>query len=136
MVKINPDSIRMDFRSAGFSWGQPGNSLSSNTPVSFHREIIHQERRQRNLTYPVMEMKKFHQEDGEVYVIQVAGIVKTSWSKKLGGLSIVKIPQDNGDGNQVTRLQGWLPDQAALHGILTTLYNHRYKLLSVECLNS
>ena len=67
------------------------------------------------------------------YVIHVAGRLDESWADRLGGLSIVTIEEDEGD-QPVSILKGCLPDQAALFGILTTLYNLRYPLLFVRYL--
>jgi hypothetical protein len=38
------------------------------------------------------------------------------------------------DGESVSVLRGWLPDQAALFGVLNALYNARYPLLFVRYL--
>ena len=66
-----------------------------------------------------------------VYAIHIAGRLDTSWSDCLGGLTITFEEEDD---SPVTALIGWLPDQAALVGVLNALYNARYPLLFVRYL--
>lgn len=69
-----------------------------------------------------------------VYVIQIAGRLEKNWLDRLGGLMIASI-KENYRGNQaVTELKGCLPDQAALLGILNTLYNLHYPILFIRYL--
>jgi len=70
--------------------------------------------------------------DGTVFCcIQVQGILDANWSSRLGGLEMTI---RNTDSEQpVTALCGTLIDQAALMGVLNTLYNLRLPLLVVEC---
>jgi hypothetical protein len=63
------------------------------------------------------------------YQIKVRGSVPESWIDRLGGMRIVAV------SSALTTLEGWLPDQAALKGVLDTLYDLRLTLLTVECLN-
>lgn len=66
-----------------------------------------------------------------IYAIHIAGRVDKSWADRLGGLSVAYIEE----GSQpVTVLKGSLPDQAALLGVLNTLYNLRYPVLFVRYL--
>lgn len=58
-----------------------------------------------------------------IYRITVKGVVPESWVSRLGGLQIVAV------SDAQTKLEGWLPDQAALKGVLDTLYELR---LSIE----
>jgi hypothetical protein len=69
-----------------------------------------------------------------VYAIHICGRLDTSWSDNLGGLTITYEEEEGQDCKPVTVLYGWLPDQAALFGILNTLYNLRYPLLFVRYL--
>jgi hypothetical protein len=69
-----------------------------------------------------------------IYAIQVAGQVDTSWSEILGGLTITYMEVEQKGDSPVTTLSGELPDQAALQGVLNTLYNFHYPLLSVRYL--
>jgi hypothetical protein len=63
-----------------------------------------------------------------VYKIKVRGVVPESWIDRLGGMRIVDVSSD------ATTLEGWLPDQAALKGVLDTLYELRLRLKEVTCL--
>ena len=58
-----------------------------------------------------------------IYRITVIGVVPESWISRLGGMEIVAV------SDAQTKLEGWLPDQAALKGVLDTLYELR---LSIE----
>ena len=64
------------------------------------------------------------------YHIQVIGQIDENWSNRLGGLTITSTRLD--DRQVITSLQGTLIDQAALFGVLMTLYDSRLPLLSVE----
>jgi len=66
--------------------------------------------------------------------IRAAGTLAPRWAERLGGLR-VDAPGDDGDG-PVTELSGTLLDQAALLGVLLSLYNLRLPLLSVSCVPS
>lgn len=66
------------------------------------------------------------------YRIQVKGRLEPRWSDRLGGLSITTETPEGGSVQSV--LIGRLPDQAALSGVLSTLYDLRLPLVSVECL--
>ena len=63
-----------------------------------------------------------------VYRIKVKGVVPESWIERLGGMQIVAIT--SGDST----LEGRLPDEAALKGVLDTLYELRLSLVEVTCL--
>jgi hypothetical protein len=63
------------------------------------------------------------------YSIRVQGALDANWSGRLGGLRILVVRA----GDQaVTELSGQLADQAALVGVLTSLYDLGMPLLSVE----
>ena len=64
------------------------------------------------------------------YHIQVIGQIDENWSNRLGGLTITSTRLD--DRQVITSLHGNLIDQAALFGVLMTLYDSRLPLLSVE----
>ena len=69
------------------------------------------------------------------YQIRVQGTLDSSCSDWLGGMSITTTDEE--DGAPVTTLIGRLLDQAALMGVLDTLYNcYHCPLLSVEYLGS
>ena len=69
------------------------------------------------------------------YLIQIQGDLDPEWSDRLGGLSIETKRFDD-DRLPVTILSGRLIDQAALQGVLSTLYDLRLPLLSVEYLGN
>jgi len=69
------------------------------------------------------------------YRISVVGILDESFSERLCGLSIGNTDPDQKAGKPVVTLTGQLTDQAALFGVLNTLYNMRMPLLAVECLS-
>jgi hypothetical protein len=60
------------------------------------------------------------------YEIRVRGLLGDSWSPLLRDLTVC--PQDNGE----TVLRGTLPDQAALHGVLTRIRDLGLVLLSIS----
>ena len=62
------------------------------------------------------------------YRITVKGVVPKAWIDRLGGMQIVA-----GSPTGST-LEGWLPDQAALKGVLDTLYELRLRIEEVTCL--
>jgi hypothetical protein len=65
------------------------------------------------------------------YRIRVLGFLDESWSGRLGGLRITAGRVDDPDG-PVTELFGKVRDQAALAGLLNSLYELHLTLLSVE----
>lgn len=66
------------------------------------------------------------------YQIRVQGYLDEIWSDRLNGVAINVQSWPN--ETPVTVLTGELQDQAALAGVLSTLYNLGLPLLSVECL--
>jgi hypothetical protein len=64
------------------------------------------------------------------YRIRVKGHLKDSWSDRLGGMAIDVTEQAEG-AREIT-LVGQLADQAALLGVLNTIYGLHLPLLSVE----
>jgi len=58
----------------------------------------------------------------------VQGTVPESWIDRLGGMEIVSVTP------AATMLEGRMTDQAALSGVLDTLYQLRLPLLEVTCL--
>ena len=68
------------------------------------------------------------------YRIRVQGRLSASLADRLGDLAITA--RHAADRQQVTTLTGELTDQAALLGVLNTLYDMGYPLLRVERLGS
>ncbi len=79
-----------------------------------------------------MKRKGLRLEDAATYEIRVHGSLELNWSDKLQGLSIrVK---EYSDKMMVTILSGRLKDQAALIGVLNTLFTLKLPVLFVFCL--
>ena len=70
------------------------------------------------------------------YEICIVGMLDDSWSDRLGGLAIMCSNGGKKDKKPVTTLTGPLIDQAALFGVLNTLYDMRLPLISVDCLST
>jgi len=66
------------------------------------------------------------------YAIHVQGYLDSRWSDRMGGV-MIQVDQ-RPDGVAETVLTGEFQDQAALTGVLNTLYDLGLPLLSVECL--
>ncbi len=69
-----------------------------------------------------------------VYRIRIQGILDKSWSDYCGGITI----EHEGDpkGYAMTILMGRVADQSALIGVLNSLYDMGYPILSVEYLEA
>lgn len=63
-------------------------------------------------------------------LIRVRGGLSSDWSDRLSGMRITVV---HAGRHTVTELSGRLADQAALHGVLTALYELGLPLLTVEC---
>ncbi len=68
------------------------------------------------------------------YRIRVRGRLEADWSARLSGMTITTAVQP--DDSVVSTLTGRLADQAALSGVLNTLYELHLPVLSVDCLDS
>ncbi len=66
------------------------------------------------------------------YRIRINGHLDTSWSDRLAGMTIFTVGGKN--TLEITTLEGRLLDQAALTGVLNTLYDLGLPLISVEYL--
>ena len=80
-----------------------------------------------------IESKGFKIETPATYRIRVQGSLDQSLSDQLSGMAITQA--ETSDKLPVTILIGHLKDQAALAGVLNTLYELRLPLLSVENLD-
>ncbi len=67
------------------------------------------------------------------FEISVLGVIDSSWSDRLEGMQITQTKMES--GALVTTMDGQLSDQAALAGVLNTLYDLHLTLLSVKCLD-
>jgi hypothetical protein len=69
-----------------------------------------------------------------IYRIIVQGNIGSSGVLRLGGMSISE--RHSEAGRAETILVGRLPDQAALSGVLNTLYDMHLPVVSADCLES
>ena len=67
------------------------------------------------------------------YQINVLGMIDPDWSDRLSGMTMSLIREEACP--PVTTLKGELSDQAALAGVLNTLYELHLPILSVLCLS-
>jgi len=79
-------------------------------------------------------MSKFSFISPAIYKIQVHGDLKASMVERLVGLQITNNNPE--DLNSVTLIVGQINDQAALSGILNTLYENHITIISVNLLSS
>jgi hypothetical protein len=68
------------------------------------------------------------------YRIRVRGHLDASMSDQIGGMQINEISGE--EGNAETILVGRLTDQAALAGVLNSLYELHLPVLSAECIDT
>lgn len=68
------------------------------------------------------------------YCLRLQGVLDKSWSEQMGGMTISVTGAE--EGAPVTTLIGRLEDQAALLGVLNSVYSLGMPLLSVECLDA
>jgi len=69
-----------------------------------------------------------------MYRIRVSGRIAPNRSDWFQGMAIRRL--SHGKELAVTLMEGELPDQAALAGVLITLYDLHLPVLSVECLSA
>jgi len=68
------------------------------------------------------------------YEIRVGGVLSDHWSDWLGGMTLTVTR--TGEGDTVTTLTGVVPDQSALRGILSKLWDLNLTLISVSRIGS
>ena len=76
------------------------------------------------------QQKRVRRDTPATYRIRIQGYLDESWSGQLSGMTISTA--QSGDESPVTTLEGELVDQAALAGVLSTVYELGCPLLSVE----
>ncbi len=83
-----------------------------------------------------MQSQPFHVplDQPSVYRIVILGVVEEQLLERLGDLRARR--EWSQAGEEISILTGYLPDQAALIGILMHLYNRGYCLLSLERMES
>ena len=67
------------------------------------------------------------------YRIRVRGRLDSKWSDRLAGMTVTT--KGGRDISETTTLEGQLLDQAALTGVLNSLYDLKLPLISVECMD-
>ena len=67
------------------------------------------------------------------YIIKVSGELAPEWSDRLGGMT-VSTDRTN-PARPITTLEGSLPDQAALRGVIEELYEMHLPVFQVKCLD-
>ena len=67
-----------------------------------------------------------------IYRIRVRGHLDAKWSDRLEAMNITELQHN--DRENETILVGRLADQAALAGVMNTLYEQHLPVLSVDCL--
>ena len=72
--------------------------------------------------------------DAEIYQFMIHGHLDTHWAGWFDDLSILRTQAK--EGAPVTILQGSIPDQAAIHGILGRIRNLNLKLISIIPIDS
>jgi hypothetical protein len=82
----------------------------------------------------MLHMMNSHNAGKAIYRIRVRGELHKSWSNRLAGMEITVERYEY--KKPVTVLQGPLRDQAALTGVLNTLSDMHYIVLSVDKMDS
>lgn len=80
-----------------------------------------------NIDYPTMSSPA-------IYRIRVRGRLNADRSDRLEGMHIESLARDDGKAESV--LEGCLPDQAALAGVLNALYDLHLPVMTVDCLGA
>ena len=78
--------------------------------------------------------RSFAFDTAAVYRIGVLGYLDRSWSDRMNGVDIRV--RNRPDGAPITVLTGHFIDQAALAGVLNTLYDLGFPLLKVELIEA
>jgi len=65
-----------------------------------------------------------------IYRIVIQGTVSEDWRRRLGGMEVTTSSPESDEPRTI--LQGRLADQAALHGLLETLYALHLPILAVN----
>ena len=78
-----------------------------------------------HVEYPTMR-------ESAIYRIRVRGRLDPGLSDRVGGMYIENLARSDGTAESV--LEGRLADQAALTGVLNTLYELHLPMISADCL--
>jgi hypothetical protein len=77
------------------------------------------------------DWSRFHLGTPATYHIKIRGYLEDTWSNQLGGMTIRH--KTTACQTTITTLDGEVVDQAALFGILNSLYGLGFPILSVAC---
>jgi hypothetical protein len=88
--------------------------------------------RKRSLNTPI-DATGFDFGGPATYLVVVQGALSKEWYGRLGGMAITTSSEK--DGTPHTTLRGRIQDQAALHGLLETLYALHLPILEVSKLD-
>ncbi len=77
-------------------------------------------------------MNEFIFQRPAIYKIKVKGVISKDWSERYGGMQINV--ERSRDSEKVTVLIGRISDQSALSGILNTLYENQFSIISIDTL--
>ena len=75
-------------------------------------------------------MHQPHGGEGRIYRIRVRGRLDSAWSEWFEGMEL--IADDRSDHPTTTLIVGFIPDQAALHGVIDRIGALGLTILSVE----
>ena len=78
---------------------------------------------------PLLQRMTIMKKQQDDYVIQVDGWLDAAWSDWWKGMLVIPSPDDT---RPATILQGTVPDQAALRGILNQLWDLNLSIISVN----
>jgi uncharacterized DUF497 family protein len=78
-------------------------------------------------------MVRFKYKSPAIYKIKVDGEISKNWSDKLGGMQINVVRSKHSE--PISILVGRINDQAALSGVLNTLYENHVSIISVKKLD-
>lgn len=79
-------------------------------------------------------VNRFSFDSPAFYRIRAQGKVPANWSDRLEGMAILL--DETVGAPPITTMEGELHDQAALAGVLKSLYEMHLPVLSVECLSA
>jgi hypothetical protein len=82
----------------------------------------------------IKKIAEFSFQKAAVYQIVVQGEISKKWSNRLGGMQI-EIHRPLGE-DPLSTLVGQINDQSALSGVLNTLYDLHFTIISVNVLKS
>jgi hypothetical protein len=78
--------------------------------------------------------RKYTFDSPGVYRIRIHGQLDDAWLDRLGAMEVLE--KSSKEDKKVTALTGRLQDQAALAGVLDTLYGMQCTLISVELIET